>query len=68
MSPIENVWGVLARRVYAQEGQFTSRAELKAQMELSWSEIGSSYLHTLNDGMPTRFAQVILQRGGTIDK
>lgn len=68
LNPIENVWGVLARSVYANGRQFISREQLKSQIEQSWREIGSNYLKGLIDGMPTRMAQVILQRGNTIDK
>ncbi|KAF0706884.1 hypothetical protein AaE_013905 [Aphanomyces astaci] len=68
LSPIENVWGVLARKVYENGRQFESRAELKAQIEKSWAEIDQGYLSKLAEGMPTRMAQVILRRGQCIDK
>ncbi|KAF0707313.1 hypothetical protein AaE_013670 [Aphanomyces astaci] len=68
LNPIENVWGVLARKVYANGRQFDNKAQLKAQILQSWAEIDQEYLSTLVEGMPTRMAQVILCRGQSIDK
>ncbi|KAF0708485.1 hypothetical protein AaE_013194 [Aphanomyces astaci] len=68
LNPIENVWGVLARKVYAHGRQFDTKAQLKAQILQSWEEIDQKYLSHLVDGMPTRMAQVILRRGQCIDK
>lgn len=68
LNPIENVWGVLARSVYANGRQFSTRAELKREIEKCWRELDQQYLRGLVEGMPTRMAQVILQRGKTIDK
>ncbi|KAF0710232.1 hypothetical protein AaE_012621 [Aphanomyces astaci] len=68
LNPIENVWGVLARKVYANGRQFDSKEGLKAQILASWREIDQEYLHHLVDGMPTRVAQIILRRGHSIDK
>ena len=68
LNPIENVWGVLARKVYANGRQFDNKVQLKAQIIESWKEISQDYLSNLVEGQPTRMAQVILRRGQCIDK
>ena len=65
---IENVWDVLVRSVYSNGRQFSTRAELKREIEKCWRELDQEYLRGLVEGMPTGMAQVILQRGKTIDK
>ncbi|ETV82530.1 hypothetical protein H257_05133 [Aphanomyces astaci] len=68
LSPIENVWGALARKVYANGRQFETKASLKAQILVSWNEIEQEYLQDLIEGMPTRMAQVLLRHGNCIHK
>jgi len=68
LNVIENVWGVLARSVYENGRQFGSRAELVDQIQISWNQIKPSYLKSLVDDMPTRLVEVILKRGGSIDR
>nr|CCA21317.1 PREDICTED: similar to predicted protein putative [Albugo laibachii Nc14] len=68
LNPIENVWDVLVRSVYANGRQFTTRAELKYEIEICWRELDQQYLRRLIEGLPTRMAQVILQWDKTTDK
>ncbi len=68
LNPIEKVWGVLARKVYANGRQFDNKVQLKAQIIESWKELSQDYLSNLVEGLPTRMAQVILRRGQCIDK
>lgn len=65
---IENVWGVLARSVYAGGRQFTCREDLKKQIEVSWRQVSAGYLKTLVEDMPTRIAEVIIRGGAGIDR
>ncbi|KAH9069958.1 hypothetical protein Ae201684P_002331 [Aphanomyces euteiches] len=67
LNPIENVWGQLARLVYANGRQYESVDELKAQIRSCWNMLEQSYLQKLVDGMPTRMAQVVLRNGASID-
>lgn len=64
LNPIENVWGLLARKVYANGRQFQTPDDLKRQIQISWNEIGQQYLDTLLDSMPRRIAAVLEARGG----
>ena len=54
MNPIENIWGILARRVYANSRQFGDAAELKQEINSVWRSIGQETLQSLIDSMPYR--------------
>lgn len=63
LNPIENVWGQLARDVYAGGRQFSSHEELTRQILISWSNLPTDYLVRLVDSMPSRCANVLLVNG-----
>ncbi|ETV81437.1 hypothetical protein H257_05961 [Aphanomyces astaci] len=67
LNPIENVWGVFARAVYANGRQFTAKTELILAIKRAWSNLGRPYLLTLAKSMPNRCVEVILAQGGKID-
>lgn len=64
LNPIENVWGLLARKVYANGKQFDNVRDLKTAVLRAWSEIDQSYLKNLVDSMPKRIGDVIFAHGG----
>lgn len=68
LNPIENVWGVLARRVYANGRQFNSTGELRSTISTVWNELNSKDLNPFALSMPGRVADVLLKNGGSIDK
>lgn len=63
MNPIENLWGIIARKVYANGRQFYSVAELKAQIKVSVREIPLKTLQSLIDSMPNRIFALIKANG-----
>jgi hypothetical protein len=65
LNPIENLWGVLARHVYAGGKQFSSIDELKISVIRCWEEIEKNLLETLTNSMPKRIYQVIYNHGGS---
>lgn len=67
LNPIENLWGILARRVYVNGRQFATVGELKTAIKEEWSKIGEDILHTLINSMSNRVFNVILKNGGQID-
>jgi transposase len=67
LSPIENAWGLLARKVYANGRQFATAQELKDRIIEAWSEIDQEYFNKLVKSMPKRVAEVIYRHGGSID-
>lgn len=67
LNPIENLWGILVRRVYAEGRVFQSAEELKKVIEDEWSKITQEELKALVDSMPNRIFEVIRLQGGKID-
>jgi transposase len=60
---IENVWGLLARRVYANGRQFDKPADLIKQIEKEWEQIDLLYLQKLVKTMPKRLMMARLLKG-----
>lgn len=63
LNPIENLWGLLARKVYAGGRQFSTVQALKDQIVKSWDEIELKDLQKLISSMPNRIYEVILNQG-----
>ena len=63
LNPIENLWGILARRVYANGKQFKTKEELKTAIVRSWKEIDQSECQNLINSMPNRIFEVIKLNG-----
>ena len=63
LNPIENLWGLLVRRVYDNgRRQFNSAQELRAAIQTSWNSIELEVQENLVLSMPKRMYAVI--RGG----
>lgn len=65
LNPIENVWGYLARRVYAHGRQFATVAELQQTIFEEWDAIPQDYLRTLTESMPNRIFNTIRNGGNS---
>jgi hypothetical protein len=63
LNPIENLWGLVARKVYANGRQFHTIAELKTAIIQSWTEISNSERRPLVESMPNRIYEVIRLNG-----
>lgn len=63
LNPIENLWGILARRVYGNGRQYTSVNELYVAVCIAWREIPQTIIDNLINSMPKRVFDVI-KRGG----
>jgi len=63
LNPIENVWGILARRVYAGGRQFSTPEELISTIKVEWEKIDQSELDQLVKSMPKRVGQVLEMQG-----
>ena len=66
LNPIENLWSMLARRVYAGGRQYTTRRELKDAIEREWDLIPMSKLTKLVSTMPKRCIEVLKSSGAKI--
>lgn len=63
LNPIENLWGVLARRVYANGRQFQTEQELTVAIEEVWAQVEHDLLLSLARSISSRIAEVIRMRG-----
>ena len=64
LNPIENLWGILARRVYAHGREFENRTELIQEIRRCWDEIPPEELRRLVKSMKDRCAKVLRDGGG----
>lgn len=64
LNPIENLWGILARKVYDQnKPPIANVRQLQDRLQLCWAEIESSVLVKLVDSMPDRLVDVLKNKG-----
>lgn len=61
---IENVWGWLSRKIYAEGRQYDTKADLVVAIEAAFEEITENYLHSLYNSLPKRIFDVIRCNGG----
>ena len=64
LNPIENLWGVLARAVYAESRQFSNVEQLKEAIQHEWSKITQTQLENLVHSMKNRLVEVLKRNGG----
>lgn len=64
---IENVWGQLARAVYADGKQYASVADLEVNVRDAWDAIDLSYLKNLYRSIPKRLISVLERKGRITD-
>ena len=64
LNPIENLWGYMARRVYAKGRQFRSIRELQKAVLYVWDSIPLQLLKSLVCSMKNRIFDVVLKQGG----
>ncbi|KAG3113484.1 hypothetical protein PI125_g7294 [Phytophthora idaei] len=63
LNPIENMWGVLARAVYANGRQFETRRSFISTIKRCWAEITTAYMQNLLNSMPKRCVAVLELQG-----
>jgi hypothetical protein len=63
LNPIENLWGILAREVYADGKQYNSKEELKHAIRREWQKISPHVLKNLVESMTKRIYQLISLQG-----
>lgn len=67
LNPIENIWGHLARAIYAENKQYESIAELKKAIKTAWNHLRLVTLKNHSNSMSNRLFQVIRRNGGSSD-
>uniref|UniRef100_A0AC35TX37 DDE_3 domain-containing protein n=1 Tax=Rhabditophanes sp. KR3021 TaxID=114890 RepID=A0AC35TX37_9BILA len=63
LNPIENLWGILTRSVYAGNRTFSSVEELKKEVIKCWKNIPKATIKKLVESMPDRIFDVIANNG-----
>lgn len=63
LNPIENLWRILARRVYANGRQYASVDELYVAICTAWRQIPQKIIDSLINSMPKRVFDVINRNG-----
>lgn len=63
LNPIENVWAILARKVYSNGKQYTSVADLTVAVQDAWKSVTMEELHKLMGSMPARCFEVARKNG-----
>lgn len=66
LNAIENLWGILARKVYENGRQYFSVNELENAILLEWENITNDTLKNLSDSMPSRVFKLISKEGSII--
>ena len=64
MNPVENLWGILARKVYAHQRQFKDVDELLEVVMESWDEVSEECLENLVRSMQKRCFECVMAKGG----
>jgi len=68
LNPMENLWGIMTRRVYAHGKQYDTKRELKEAIHKEWENISLETLRKLTDSMPNRIHETILKQGKFLTK
>ena len=63
LNPIENIWGLLANRVYQDGRRYTKKSELWAQIESEWKKLGVEEVAKFTENWDERLSQVIQEEG-----
>jgi len=63
LNPLENLWGILARRVYANGRQFPNVESLKNAITQEWNGLSLADIQPFASSMPNRIFEVIRLNG-----
>ncbi|GFV75093.1 transposable element Tcb1 transposase [Trichonephila clavipes] len=64
LSPIENLWSMLAQRLARDTPPAATPNQLRQYMEAAWITVPQGYIQSLFDSMPRRIAADIANNGG----
>ena len=62
-----DIWGIIVRRIYADQKQYNSVAELKVAVSECWEDMEPKVLENLVGSMPKQIYQVIEHKGSLIE-
>lgn len=64
MNPMENLWAIISRRVYANAHQYNNERELKNAIQAAYDSVDKKSIETLILSMPKRISELLQKRGG----
>jgi transposase len=64
LNPIEHIWDMLGRRIYAREPHVKNIRQLEAALHREWQQLSQQDIRRLTGGMRRRVEAVIQARGG----
>lgn len=67
LNPVENMWGIIVRRIYANKKQYGSVQELKNAILGAWRGIDNELIMNLVNSMNNRLFELVLKHGKYID-
>ena len=68
LNSIENLWGIIGRRIYGQEKpSLESIVELRKRIKSTWTNIQNETLNKLVDSIPDRLIKVIENKGRSVE-
>lgn len=67
LNPIENIWGIMVRRVYIQGKQYNSIPDLKNAILSCWNRLSRDDILNCTRSMPDRIFQCITKKGSLIN-
>jgi hypothetical protein len=65
-NPVENLWGIMVRDVYANSRQYSNTEELWQAVQEAWARASTEQLGNLVNSMPKRIFKVINKQGKPI--
>jgi hypothetical protein len=66
LNPIENIWGILVRRVYAENRVYATTGQLRAAIQAAWDNLEQEVIDNLVESMKNRIFSLIQRNGGPI--
>ena len=61
--PMENLWGIFCRTVYAEGEQYNNVGELRTSIISAWENLNASVLQKLVNSMCDRVLKVVVKQG-----
>lgn len=65
-NPIENIWGIMVRRIYANNKQYDRVEELEESILACWNNLEQSVIDNLISSMENRIYSIISNKGNKI--
>ena len=62
LNPMENLWGIMSRRIYGNGHQYSTVEDLKKSVQTAWRSISTETLKSLSSSIKDRIFACTLKR------